>query len=363
MMSKYRAAVVGLGRIGWKLEDDPKRPHPCTHAGAIAALDDLELVAGASRSATSAEEFQKRWHTAACYTDYREMVQTEEIEIASVATNPETHAQVVKDLSSLGVKGILCEKPIALSLRDADEMIDCCEKHGTALMIMHNRRWNSIYLATRELLKAGSIGNVNSVVGICQGCKPTKNWQSDFEGPLLHDATHLFDILRFFFGDVHWISSEVERAAKTDRVEDSAYSLIRFRNGVIATTLVNERTDYMRFEIEIQCSHGKVVLQTNEAALWKFEPSKYASGFRELVGADFPYPSTRNNVYLEAFRELVECVREKHPVRTSSGQDGRAALEIIMGIYESKRNGVGKVELPLKSGPSHLEAAVRELAF
>lgn len=363
MMENYRAAVVGLGRIAWTLEDDPKRDHPCTHAGALAALEGVELVAGAARGEKSARAFQERFHTRKAYTDYLEMVREESIDIAGVATNPETHAQIVEDLANAGVKGILCEKPIALSLEDADRMLRACRENGTVLMTMHNRRFNALYRSARELIRNGEIGQINAVIGICEGCKPSKDWQSELEGPLLHDATHLFDIMRYLFGDVEWVLSDVERARPTDRVEDSAYSLMRFQNGVYGTTLVNERTDYMRFELEIQGSAGKLLLQTNEAYLWKQADSRYASHFRELTPVPYPRAAEKLNPYLEAYRELTACVRAGRESETSSGLDGRAALEMIMAIYESRRQGCRRVYMPLPGEPSSLVRAIEENAF
>lgn len=363
-MESYRAAVVGLGRIGWMLEDDPKRNHPCTHAGALSQLPGVELVAGAARTEKSAKAFQERFHTKKAYTDYLEMVRTEKIDIVGVATNPETHAQIVVELANAGVKGILCEKPLALSLEDADSMIKACEENHVVLMTMHNRRFNSLYRSAKQMLENGVIGKINAAVGICEGCKPNKNWQSEYEGPLLHDATHLFDIMCYLFGDVEWVLSDVERAKPEDCVEDSAYSLIRYKNGVYGTTLINERTDYMRFELEIQGSEGKMLLCTNEAYLWKYENSKYASNFKEL--SPVPYPAIDDqklNPYKEAYGELVDCVRMGRQSQTSSGLDGRAALEVIMAIYESKRRKCTRVFMPMPGEPSSLVRAIKENTF
>ena len=363
-MEKYRAAVVGLGRIAWTLEDDVKRDHPCTHAGALAMLPDVELVAGASRTEKSAKAFQERFHTRKAYTDYVEMVREEKIDIVGVCTNPETHAQIVIDLANAGgVKGILCEKPLALSLEEADQMIEACRKNGVVLMTMHNRRYNALYRSAKELIESGEIGEVNSVVGICQGCKPNKNWQSEFEGPLLHDATHLFDIMRYLCGDVEWVFSDVERAKPTDTVEDSSYSIMRFKNGIYGSTLVNERTDYMRFELEIQASKGKMLLFTNEAYLWKYEDSKYASNFKELAPVPYPEVKEKMYAYLEAYRELIDRVRTGDSHVSSTDLDGRAALEIIMAIYDSKRKGCQRVYMPLPGEPSSLVRGIEENAF
>ena len=363
-MNSLRAAVIGLGRIGTTLEDDPKRIHPCTHAGALKSLPGAELVSGAARSNASAERFKERWGLQNVYTDYREMIQKENLDIIGIATNPETHAEIVEAIAPMGIKGILCEKPLALSLEESDRMIEACNKHGVVLMTMHNRRFNSIYRSAKQLIADGSIGKVNAVIGICQGCKPDKNWQNDFEGPLLHDATHLFDIMRYLFGDVQWIQSDVERANPEDKVEDSAYSTMRFKNGIYGMTLVNERTDYMRFELEIQGSKGKLLLLTNEAYMWTYTDSQYASGFRELKQTEYPAASYPLNAYLEGYKELIECIKTGDFINNSSTSvDGRAALEIIMGIYESKRHDCKKIYMPLPSMPSSLLAATEEHAF
>ncbi len=362
-MEKYRAAIVGLGRIAWTLEDDVKRDHPCTHAGALAQLENVELVAGASRSEKSAVAFQERFHTRKAYTDYLEMVREEKIDLVGVCTNPETHAQIVVDLANAGVKGILCEKPLALSLEDSDRMLKACQANGTILMTMHNRRFNALYRSAKAMIERGEIGDINAMVGVCEGCKPNKNWQSQFEGPLLHDATHLFDIMRYLAGDVEWVLSDVERARPTDCVEDAAYSIMRFQNGVYGSTLVNERTDYMRFELEVQGSKGKMLLYTNEAYLWTYEDSKYASNFKELVQVPYPEAPAKLYAYVEAYRELVDCVRCGRQSPTSSGLDGRAALEIIMAIYESKRRGCQRVYMPLPGEPSSLVRGIEENAF
>lgn len=362
-MKKFRAAVIGLGRIAWKFEEDPKRDHPCTHAGALQTLDGVELVAGCSRTAESAEAFRSYFNTCKAYTNYMEMIQEEQVDIVGVCTNPETHAEIVTNLAHSGVKGILCEKPLALSLFDADKMLKACKDNHVILMTMHNRRFNSYYRTAKDLIDQGAIGRINAMIGNCQGCKPSKDWQSQYEGPLLHDATHLFDIMRYLGGDVEWIISDVERAAPSDKVEDMANALMRFQNGAYACALVNERTDYMRFELEIQGSSGKMILQTNDAFMWKYADSKYASHFRELVPVTFPSPSQKLNPYMEAYSELIRCVDTGRQSSISSGEDGRAALEIIMAIYDSKRKNCQRVHLPLPGEPSSLIRGVAEGAF
>ena len=76
-MNKHRACIIGLGRIASLFEDDEKRIHPCTHAGALVALEDVELVSGAARSEESALRFKNRWNLDRVYTDYVEMINSQ----------------------------------------------------------------------------------------------------------------------------------------------------------------------------------------------------------------------------------------------------------------------------------------------
>ena len=283
------------------------------------------------------------------------MIENEKPDIIGLATNPESHMEIVERIAGMGIKGILCEKPIALSLEDADRMIAACKKNDVVLMVMHNRRFNSLYREAKRIIENGEIGIVNSVVGICQGCKPNKTWQSDFEGPLLHDATHLFDILRYLFGDVDYVQSAVEKDNPSSKVEDSAYSILHFRNGIYAMTMVNERTDYMRFELEIQGSKGKIVIATNEARLYKVFDSPYSSGFKELKEVEYPKSEGKAiNPYMEAYSELIDAI-DNGNATSSTAYDGREALDIIMAIYESEMKNQEKIELPLPSIESSLK--------
>ena len=361
-MAGLKAGIIGLGRIGWTLEDDPKRDHPCTHAGALSYMDEVELVAGSSLRPESAEAFRARYGLKKAYTNYLQMIQENALDIVGIATHPQTHAQIVKDIAATGIKGILCEKPLALSLRDADEMIEICHKNGVILMTMHNRRWNGIYRKAKELIDSGALGKVNTAVGVCQSCNPNKKMQSQYEGPLLHDATHLFDIMRFLMGEAQWVISDVERANSQAVVEDNAAALMRFNNGAYATTFVNERTDYMRFELEIQCSKGVLMLQTNTARLQTLADSPYVSGVQALTETAFPQ-TVPMNAFKEAYGELVASIRQGRNISVSTGEDGRKCLEIVMAIYESKRQGSKRIPLPLSGGESSLVSAVRENAF
>jgi predicted dehydrogenase len=365
MPSKYRVAVVGTGRVGALWETDP--PTGVSHAGAFALQPDCELVAGANRRRDRLEEFGRRFGVRGLYADYDEMLRQERPDIVCVATHPGSHAAIVDSAVRNGARAIFCEKPMALDLADCDRIIAACEAHGVLLSVNHSRRWYPIFRHAAELISGGAIGELISITGYCQGGKPSPAWQSELEGPLLHDATHLFDLMRWYAGDVQWVSATALRRQHTAYpVEDDSAALLRFHSGVTAVALVNERTDYMRFEIDLQGTTGVLRLGNDSAEIAhakrvSFEAARAETpDFEWQVLESEPLPAIpAAPAFAIAARELVDALEGRATI-SSTGADGRASLEIIMAIYESQRRDNAPVQLPLPGGPSPLHALARD---
>ncbi len=365
MPTKYRVAVVGTGRVGALWETDP--PTGTSHAGAFFVQPDCELVAGVNRGRQRLEEFGHRFGVTGLYQDYYEMLRKERPDILCIATHPGSHAAIVASAVRKGVRAIFCEKPMALTLGDCDQIIEDCRSHDVLLSVNHSRRWYPIFRHARELIEAGEIGDMVSMTGYCQGGKPSAAWQSEFEGPLLHDATHLFDLMRWYAGDVRWLAATALRRKHTGYpVEDDSTALLRFHNGVTAVALVNEVTDYIRFELDIQGTLGTLRLgmdtfEISRAKLVSFEAARQETpDFDWQMLESEPLPVLPEQPpFAIAARELIDAL-EGRSALSSTGEDGRASLEIIMAIYESQRRGNGPVYLPLPSGPSPLTQLARE---
>lgn len=361
-MATYRVGIIGCGRIASSFEDESE-VHPASIAGAFNLLPQTSLVAASNRGEERLRAFGRRWGVPALYHDYREMLAKEALDIVVVATHPPLHPEMVVAAAEAGAKGIFCEKPMALSLGECDAMIEACRRSGTKLLINCTRRWSGHYEAARRLIQEGTLGELLHLVAHCQGCKPTPDWQSEHEGPLLHDAVHTFDLLRFFAGDVEWVLATATRRQRREfRVEDTSFSLLQFKNGVDAVVIADELTEYERWEVELQFTHGRVRLGP-DFALWNIRPLEFEKGFwYELVPGEFPVPAWEEPPLLVAARDLVEALETDRECRCH-GEDGRAAIEIIMAIYESQRRGNAKVHLPLGIEESVLEVLRREGQF
>ena len=142
-MATYRAGVIGLGRMGSTFDDEITQGGslflPYCHAPSYDASPKTELVAGADLHAEQGEIFGERWGLSSehIYSDYREMLEKENLDLVSVCTTARVRSTIVQDVARAGVKGIWAEKPISLSLAEADEMLEVCNekrcRHGNQL--------------------------------------------------------------------------------------------------------------------------------------------------------------------------------------------------------------------------------------
>jgi predicted dehydrogenase len=356
-MTTYRGGLVGCGRIGTLWETDP--PTPLTHAGAMAVHPQIDLVAGSSRGEAHLHWFGQRWGVDALYLDYREMLEKEQLDIVCVATHPGLHLPIVEAAVSAGARGIFCEKPLALSLKDADAIVEACAQAGCILSVNHSRRWDLAHLQARQMIRQGQIGEVVSLLGICQGIKPFPVWVADEEGPLIHDAVHTFDLFRMFAGDVATVVGTAQRRKQPFQVEDISDAIFHFKNGVNGVAVVSELTRYSRFELEIQGTDGLIVLGNSGNRWYRSvdrtdrlnEPDPRIEWY-SLTPEPFPDVAKASSVQA-AIEELVTCI-ERGTSPSSTGEDGVASLEMVMAIYESQRLGNTLVKLPLADRESVL---------
>ena len=189
---QYRAGIIGLGQIGNLFDEDPKRKEIWTHAGAYLALPDVVLAGGADSDAGRRNSFLKRSAGAKAYRDYRDMLRAERLDVVSICTPTALHHEMVLAAVHAGVRAIFCEKPLAATPEQAAEMVEVCQSAGVLLAVNHTRRWEPIYVRAKQLVQDGAIGRIEAIVGY-------------YPGKVFTMGTHLFDLMRFFGGDVQWV--------------------------------------------------------------------------------------------------------------------------------------------------------------
>lgn len=332
----YKAAIVGCGRMAH------------AHAEAYALDDRVDLVACADVSPKAANRLGEEFYIRARYRDYREMLVRERPDVVSICTHHQLHAVMTVEATHLAApKAILCEKPIALDLSSADEMIAACQDSGTLLLIGHQRRFARQYTATREALVGGRIGEVISVEAFGHPA-----------ASLLVDSTHTIDLVRFFLDDPvgEWVIGQIDarshRVAWGQPVEDCALGWIRLQNGVHvllgvgSSPWTHDRNpaslsptlDWNYHCITLHGSTGR--LEVDGDAPYDGRPLVriHRGSEVEVVFSADDYEASRlpSAVALEV-RAMLDCLDRpglRHPLEAPSA---RATLEILLAIYESAR--------------------------
>jgi len=351
-MTKYRVAIIGTGRVGYQFSFGGL---PDNHAEAIQQSETCELVAGVNRGQEKLAAFGQRFGIEALYHDYQQMLAEVKPDICIIATHPELHRDMVLGCAAASsTKAIICEKPMALSLAECDQMIEACDQAGILLQINHNRRWHPAWNLGLKLLSEGAIGELNHVYCYMDGGKPAPWWRSENEGPLLHDFTHYFDLMDMYAGQVDWLCGLAEQRRRPWAVEDFSAAFMKFKNGATGVIHGAELTEYSDHAFELRGTTGVIRFDGEKVHLFQSEQDMYEpdSGFQwsslQPKAVDHPAPAS---TYVIALGELVAALEGQGNLR-SDGRVGRRSLEMVMAIYQSQLESNQPVRFPLSMGQS-----------
>lgn len=337
---KYRAGLIGCGRIGCGFDDDPNRGYVSTHAGAYVQTPGVNLVALADMDETKLVRYGDKFRVGGRYTDCMQMLDRERLDILSVCTWSDTHLDIVRAAAERGVKAVFCEKPMADTLSAADEMIRLCAERGVLLMIDHQRRFDPTHQRIAAYIKSGALGRIQQVT-----CYYTAG--------VANTGSHLFDLLRFCLGDVRWTQGRYSQNVSPNPQDPNIDAILGFDSGCLAVLQACDVKAYLIFELAFLGTRGRLRITSSgfDVVFEAAQDSPRFAGYKELAPAASPVrPEGQPEFMLHGVAHLLECLKSgQKPI--SSGEDGRAALEIICALRESADANGRLVELPLKSSP------------
>ncbi len=342
-----KTALIGCGRIGFLLEQDPLRYKPCTHFGGASSAG-LRVSHACDINSARLELFGKssgvpREHL---YADYRALLRSVRPELVIIATWTESHEKIAVEAARSGAKTIVLEKPMASTLTACSRILEQCGKRGVSIIVCHERRYDSRYRTVKRLLDEGKIGRIKTVhASILTSGYQGSSLPSEGGGPLLHDGTHLVDMIRFLFGEVTAVEGRIERAARKSGFEDRALAWINTRSGVDIFLEAGGNRNYFVFELEISGTEGKIIIGNGYEKLYRNHQSRFYTGFRDMVETQFPAYAKRN-CFRELYREAKRTLKGDTAI-ASDGNDGYRALEIVHAVYLSSYLGQKKICLPL----------------
>ena len=345
MATSYRVGVIGCGSIAQR------------HAKAYQSVPDFHLAAAAEPNAETALAFQETFAIPAMYADPEEMLQKESLDVVSICTWHRLHAPQTLMAAEAGAKAVLCEKPMAVNLEEADQMITACQASGTKLAIGHQRRFYPGWTEARALISEGAVGKPVMVTGyVVDG--------------LLNTGSHVIDGMRYVLDDpeAEWVMGALER--KTNRwerdvpIEDCCLGLTTFAGGAQALLQVDLTAYSSADHFTVQGTEGLLMVAPDSLRLISADSSdgetrpmpweaqtESAAGSVGFEGY-FHIAYTAQAQGLKAWLDGVVSYR-------SEGTQTRHTVEIMMALYQSVREGE-VTRLPLTEGAYPLSAMVAE---
>ncbi len=292
------------------------------------------------------------------YTDYRQMLEKEKPELVAVATESGKHAKIALDCIKAGCS-LIIEKPIALSLSDADNIIEAAKEKGVKVCASHQNRFNKSVQKIREALEMNRFGRMFYGTAHVRWCRDRAyyscaKWRGTWEqdgGALMNQCIHNMDLLRWMMGD------EIEEvSAVTDRLnhpyieaEDFGAAWIKFRNGSYG--IVEGTTDLYPKNLEetLYLFGEKGTVKAGGQSVNRIEEWRFSDGMDdpESVIAEFAEnpPDVYGFGHTPLYADVIDAIKHDREPYVNA-QAGRRALELVLAIYKSAAEG-RPVKLPL----------------
>ena len=344
---------IGVGLVGSQFQAD-------IHAESFKAVPDAELIAVASPTRDHVSQFAAKHRIPHWFTDYRKMLEMDEISLVAISVPNDLHCAVTIDCAAAG-KHVVVEKPFALNLGEADRMIEACRKAKVKCMYAEELCFTPKYVRVKQLAGEGAFGKVYLVKQSEKHNGPHAGWFWDVRrsggGVTMDMGCHAIEFFRWFYDKPKAVSvlADMGTFVHSDKTagDDNATIIVRFENG--AEGLAEEswaRAGGMDDRVEVFGSRGCAyanlhmgnAIQTYSEAGYGYvvEKATLSRGWtyttwEELWNYGFP----------QEMAHFVDCVKnDRQPGET--GEDGRAALEILMAAYASAGQNC-RIELPFHS--------------
>lgn len=339
----FRIALVGCGRISRN------------HVEAISRIEGLELVAAcdsvADRAKSVAEPLGIPW-----FTSYTKMLAEVDCDVVTIATPSGYHPEQGVLAAKAG-RHVVTEKPMAISLRGADELVHACDAAGVHLFVVKQNRLNAPVQMLKRAVDRGRFGRLYMANCTVRWTRPQSYydqapWRGTWEfdgGAFMNQASHYVDLIQWIVGPVDNVMAKTATLARRIETEDSGVAILRFRSGALGVIEVTMLTypQNMEGSLTILGEKGTVKIggmAVNKVEHWQFADEDPDDEVARALDSNPP------NVYgfgHEGYYRNVLAVLRGDAKPDTDGRAGRKSLELILGIYESAKTGCD-VPLPLR---------------
>lgn len=352
-MKKLRFAIIGCGRISYKHVEALLRNR---ESAALVAVCDVVKANAETRK----NEYEKAnvENQVKVYEDYKKMLEEEQIDIVTIATESGYHPEIAIYCMEKG-KHVICEKPMALSIEDADKMIETSRKYNVKLAVCHQNRFNLPVEQLRGAIEENRFGKlINGTARILWNRNMSyytqAPWRGTWEldgGTLMNQCIHNIDLLQWMLGgEIDTVYSQCDTYLRDIEGEDFGAIIIRFRNGAIGIVEGSacvypknlEETLSIFGESGTVCIGG---LAVNKIETWRFADGR--DNEEEIIKAQDVDPDTVYGYgHSPLFADVINAVNNNtEPL--INGEEGKKAMSIILAAYKSRLTGL-PVKFPLE---------------
>jgi len=333
-MKPLRFGIIGCGRIA------PR------HAQAITDIPqhlNIHLAAACDIIESRVQHYTKT-HGGKPYTDYHQLLVDPNIDVVTICVPSGLHTQIGIDAARAG-KHVLVEKPIALTLEDADALIDACEDNRVTRSVVLQNRFNPPMRDLRQLIDSGKLGRLYLGSVTVRWYRPQEYYEDGWHGTLsmdggalMNQSIHHIDALQWLMGDVESVYAYTGTMAHTMEAEDVGVAVLRFKNGAMATIEGSTLTypENLEGSVAIFGEHGSVKVggtALNKKVLWKVRGELEHE--REMLTHEAIDPPTVYGFsHREQIIEMASAIRENR-LPATHGREARRSLEVVLAIYQS----------------------------
>lgn len=336
---KYKAAIIGTGRIGYFFQKDKKREQPASHSKALKKNKNIKIIAGCDIDKRRIKEWHKDYSKANIYYDHKKLLNNETSDIVVIAVDEEAHLNVTLDVIEHSPKLIILEKPVAPDISLAKQIERKAQKYNVPICINHERRFSKDYIILKKLIDQNKLGNIHSInARLWTGMKAwNKDCRKNGACALIHDGTHLLDIIHFLF-DISIRSPKIDKIIRSGRDGVSSVFLHCETNKKNLLYLeINGDKKYFGLELDIIGSNGRAIIGNGYLKVYKSFSSPYYSGFMSLKKVSKYKRPEKTEYFSNMISNCVDFLNKKSVLMSPLSEGIRAvrALEEIAKTIEN----------------------------
>jgi UDP-N-acetyl-2-amino-2-deoxyglucuronate dehydrogenase len=341
---EVRVALVGCGRISRN------------HLDAIAKVDGLRLVSVADVDMDRARAVGEAQGVPA-FGSLEEMLATVPSDLVAICTPSGLHPRHGVTAARAG-RHVLTEKPMAISLESADELVQACDAAGVHLFVVKQNRLNPPIQLLKRAVDKGRFGRLYMANVTVRWTRPqdyydAEPWRGTWEfdgGAIMNQASHYVDLMQWLVGPAESVMAKTATQARRIEAEDSGVAVVKFRNGALGVLEVNVLTYPKNLEgsITLLGEKGSVKIggtAVNKVEHWSF--ADYDDDDKLIEAATTAPPSVYGFGHQPYYQNVLAVLRGSAKPDTD-GRAGRKSLELILGIYESAKTG-REVPIPMRT--------------